>query len=74
LGEKVKQNVTFRLGSIVLIDKADDYLNEYFNQILNGVGGKAKDFIPCVKLLTVVNVTANLLFPKNASLKILTKV
>lgn len=47
----MKDNVTFGLGSIALIDKSDDSLNGYFNQILDGIGGKAKDFIPCVKLL-----------------------
>jgi transposase len=45
------ENVTFGLGSIALIDKADDSLNGYFREVLNGVGGKAQDFISCVKLL-----------------------
>jgi hypothetical protein len=47
----MKENVTFSLGNIALIEKADASLNGYFNQILNGVGGKSQDFIPCVKLL-----------------------
>jgi len=47
----MKENVTFGLGSIALIDKADDSLNGYFREVLNGIGGKAQDFIPCVKLL-----------------------
>lgn len=47
----MKDNVTFGLGSIPLIDKADDSLGGYFKQVLDGVGGKAQDFIPCVKLL-----------------------
>lgn len=47
----MKGNVTFSLGNIALIEKADASLNGYFNRILEGVGGKAQDFIPCVKLL-----------------------
>lgn len=34
-----------------MIEKADVSLNGYFDQILEGVVGKAQDFIPCVKLL-----------------------
>ncbi|MHA1290841.1 MAG: hypothetical protein ACTSPB_25940 [Candidatus Thorarchaeota archaeon] len=44
-------NVTFGLGSIALIDKVEDYLNGYFEKVLEEIGGKAQDFIPCVKLL-----------------------
>ena len=47
----MKENVTFSLGNIALIEKADASLNGYFDRILEGVGGKAQDFIPCVKLL-----------------------
>jgi len=47
----MKENVTFGLGGIALIDKADDSLDGYFDQILDGVGGKDQDFIPCVKIL-----------------------
>jgi transposase len=48
----LKENVTFGLGSIALINKADESLDGYFEKVLDGIGGKAKDFIPCVKLLT----------------------
>ena len=49
--KQLKENVTFGLGNIALIEKADDSLGGYFEQLLDGVGGKAQDFIPCVKLL-----------------------
>ncbi|MBD3408497.1 MAG: hypothetical protein GF411_20405, partial [Candidatus Lokiarchaeota archaeon] len=47
----MKENVTFGLGNLALIDKADASLDGYFEELLDGIGGKAKDFIPCVKLL-----------------------
>jgi len=42
-------DVTFRLGNIALIEKADDEMGGYFKRVFEGVGEKAKDFIPCVK-------------------------
>ena len=47
----MKENVTFSLGNIALIDKADEELNGYFQRICSDVIGKAQDFIPGVKLL-----------------------
>lgn len=44
-------NVTFSIGNIALIQKADEELNGYFQQVFNGVTGKAQDYIPCAKLL-----------------------
>ena len=46
-----RQNVTFGIGSVALIDKADAQ-SDFFS-IFNGVGGRMKDFIPSVKLLMV---------------------
>jgi len=47
----MQENVTFSLGTIALIDKADCSLSGYFKTLLDGLGGKAQDFIPSVKLL-----------------------
>ncbi len=47
----MNENVTFSLGNIALIEKADADLNGYFNKVFTGLEGKARDFIPCVKLL-----------------------
>jgi transposase len=47
----MKENVTFSIGNIALIEKADDELGGYFNKVFDGVAGKAKDFISCVKML-----------------------
>ena len=44
-------NVTFGLGNIALIEKADDEMGGYFEKVFEGIGGKARDFIPCVKTL-----------------------
>jgi transposase len=51
LVKTMTENVTFSIGNIALIEKADDDLNGYFNKVFGGVAGKAKDFIPCVKTL-----------------------
>lgn len=48
----MKQNVTFPIGTVALIEKADDRTN-FFNSVFAGLGGRAKDFIPTVKLLMV---------------------
>ena len=47
----MKENVTFSIGNVALIEKADDELDGYFNKVFGGVTGKARDFIPCVKTL-----------------------
>jgi len=47
-----RQNVTFSIGSIALIDKADAQTG-FFKTVFGGLGGRAKDFIPAVKLLMV---------------------
>lgn len=47
----MKQNVTFSIGNISLVNKADEELNGYFQRVFGDIGGKAQDFIPCVKLL-----------------------
>ncbi len=47
-----KQNVTFTIGSTALIDKADGQ-TDFFRTLFGGIGGRAKDFIPSIKLLMV---------------------
>ncbi len=47
----MKENVTFSIGNIAVIDKVDEELNGYFQRVFDGVAGKAQDFIPCAKLL-----------------------
>jgi transposase len=47
-----RQNVTFSIGSVALIDKADAQTG-FFKTVFGGLGGKARDFIPSVKLLMV---------------------
>ena len=44
------QNVTFSIGNLALIEKADGRLR-FFDRVFNGIGGKARDFIPHVKRL-----------------------
>lgn len=46
----MKQNVTFSIGNVALIDKADAQTG-FFKAVLGNVGGRAKSFIPSVKLL-----------------------
>jgi len=49
-GEKqMKQNVTFSIGNVALINKVDDEYG-YFNRIFGGIYGKAKNHIPSIKL------------------------
>lgn len=48
----MKQNVTFSIGSVTLIDKADARTT-FFKIVFEGIGGRARDFIPAVKLLMV---------------------
>ncbi len=46
----MRQNVTFSIGATALLDKADAQTN-FFKTVFDGIGGRAKDFIPAVKLL-----------------------
>ena len=46
----MKPNVTFGIGNVALIDKADASLG-FFESVFGGIGGRARDFIPTVKLL-----------------------
>ena len=43
------KNTSISLGGILLIDKVEKSF-DIFSEIFSGVGGKAKDFIGCVKL------------------------
>ena len=52
----MKQNVTFSIGSIALIDKADAQTG-FFKTVFDGLGGRARDFIPAVKLLMVNKIS-----------------
>lgn len=45
-----RQNVTFSIGNVALIDKADAQTG-FFKAVIDGIGGRAKDFTPQVKLL-----------------------
>ena len=47
----MKKNVTFSIGNLALIEKVDGELDGYLNAVFGNIEGKAKDFIPCVKLL-----------------------
>jgi len=47
----MNENVTFSIGNIALIEKADATLSGYFKKVFAEVAGKARDFIPCVKTL-----------------------
>ena len=49
---KMKSNVTFSIGSVTLIEKADTQTG-FFRDIFSGIGGRARDFVPSVKLLMV---------------------
>ncbi len=44
------QNVAFSIGNLAVIEKADADFG-FFKAVLSGVEGKAKSFIPSVKLL-----------------------
>lgn len=47
----MRANVTYSIGNLVLLEKADHMLEGYFKRVLGGIAGRARDFIPCVKLL-----------------------
>jgi len=46
----MRTNVAFPIGAVALIDKADAQTG-FFRAVFDGLGGRARDFIPCVKLL-----------------------
>lgn len=46
----MKPNVTFGIGNVALIEKADTQTG-FFKAVLDGIGGRTKDFTPLVKLL-----------------------
>src|SRR3989338_1193867 len=46
---KTMKNVTFSIGNLLLINKINDEY-DYFSSVFNGIGGKAKDLVPCTKL------------------------
>jgi len=46
----VTKNVTFSRGNVALIDKIDAQ-TQFFESILEGIGGRSQTFIPSVKLL-----------------------
>lgn len=45
----MRQNVTFSIGNVALIEKAD--VKTGFFKIFQGISGKARDFVPLIKLL-----------------------
>jgi hypothetical protein len=46
----MKQNVTYSVGNLAVVDKVDGELSGYFQHVFGGIGGKSRDFIPMVKL------------------------
>jgi len=46
----MKPNVTYSIGNLAVIDKVNGELGGYFQYVFDGIGGKAKDFVPAVKL------------------------
>ncbi len=47
----MNENVAFSIGNLALIDKANAHLGgEYFEKVFGGIKGRAKDFVPSVKL------------------------
>jgi len=46
----MKHNVTYSIGNLAVIDKANAQLGGYFEQIFGKIAGKAHDFVPMVKL------------------------
>jgi len=46
----MRQNVTFSIGSVALIEKADAQTG-FFKTVFEGLGGRARDFVPAIKLL-----------------------
>lgn len=48
----MKPNVAFPIGSVALIEKTDAQ-TKFFSSVFGKLGGKARDFIPAIKLLMV---------------------
>lgn len=46
----MKANVTYGVGNLGVIDKSDALLGGYFPRVFGGIAGRAKDFVPMVKL------------------------
>lgn len=46
----MKENVTFSIGNFALIEKLDAQ-TQFFQKVFTNTGGRAKNFIPCIKLL-----------------------
>ena len=49
------KNVTFPIGNVALIDKID-FETGFFKTVFEPVMGKARTFIPSVKLLMTINL------------------
>jgi len=47
----MKTNVTYSIGNLAVIDKANSELGGYFEKVFGRIGGKTRDFVPLVKLL-----------------------
>lgn len=46
----MKQSVTYSIGNLAVVDKCDALLGDYFQRVFGGIAGRAKDFVPMVKL------------------------
>ena len=46
----MRQNVTFSIGNVAIIDKVDGQTG-FFGSVLGNLAGRAKTFVPCIKLL-----------------------
>lgn len=46
----MKPSVTYSVGNLAVIEKADGLLGGYFEKVFGGIGGRARDFVPYVKL------------------------
>jgi len=42
-------NIALSIGNLLLLDKFNEEYG-YFNQVFHGIGGKAKNILPCIKL------------------------
>ena len=54
------ENETFRIGNFALIDKVNARTG-FFGKVFAGIGGRAKDFPPYVKLSYFTTASANVL-------------
>jgi len=46
----MKDNVTYSVGNLAVVEKADGLLGGYFERVFGSIGGRAKDFVPYTKL------------------------